>query len=49
MPDLTIVPETELDRIRAADVSDDETLAIVADACRLKPAASLLAGVVQCP
>src|SRR6188474_260016 len=35
MPDLTIVPRTELDRIRAADVGEDERLGLLADACRL--------------
>ena len=35
MPDLRLVPKTELDRLRAADVDPDEKLALLADACRL--------------
>src|SRR5215510_3315962 len=35
MPALSIVPKTELDRLRGADLADDERLGILADACRL--------------
>src|SRR5215510_4727870 len=35
MPALSIVPKTELDRIRAADLVADDRLGILADACRL--------------
>ena len=35
MPDLHLVPKTELDRLRAADVDPDAKLALLADACRL--------------
>jgi transketolase len=35
MPDLRLVPKTELDRLRAADVDRDAKLALLADACRL--------------
>ncbi|HKY25371.1 MAG TPA: transketolase C-terminal domain-containing protein [Gaiella sp.] len=35
MPELRIVPEAELDRLRAADVDRDARLALLADACRL--------------
>jgi transketolase len=35
MPALSIVPKTELDRIRGADVAADDRLGILADACRL--------------
>ena len=35
MPDLHLVPKTELDRLRAADVDRDAKLALLADACRL--------------
>ncbi len=35
MPDLRLVPKTELDRLRAADVDADARLALLADACRL--------------
>src|SRR5262245_6723885 len=35
MPDLRIVPKTELDRIRGADLAADDRLGILADACRL--------------
>jgi transketolase len=35
MSDLRLVPKTELDRLRAADVDADATLALLADACRL--------------
>ena len=35
MPDLHLVPKTELDRLRAADVDRDGKLALLADACRL--------------
>ena len=32
---LSIVPKTELDRIRGADLAADDRLGILADACRL--------------
>jgi transketolase len=35
MPDLRLVPKTELDRLRAAEVDADAQLALLADACRL--------------
>src|SRR6187431_234346 len=35
MPALSIVPKTELDRLRAADVDPDAKLGLLADACRL--------------
>lgn len=35
MPDLRLVPKTELDRLRAADADPDAKLAALADACRL--------------
>jgi transketolase len=35
MPDLLLVPQPELDRLRAADVDRDAKLALLADACRL--------------
>ena len=35
MPDLRLVPKSELDRLRAADVEADAKLALLADACRL--------------
>ncbi len=35
MPTLRLVPETEFDRLRAADVDRDARLALLADACRL--------------
>src|SRR6188474_1231318 len=35
MPALSIVPKTELDRVRDADVAADHRLGILADACRL--------------
>jgi len=35
MPDLRLVPQSELDRLRAADADRDATLALLADACRL--------------
>ena len=35
MPDLALVPKAELDRIRAAEVSANDRLALVADVCRL--------------
>src|SRR5215510_10763753 len=35
MPALSIVPKTELDRIRAADLPANDRLALLADACRL--------------
>ena len=35
MPDLSFVPKSELDRIRAADLAADDLLGILADACRL--------------
>ena len=35
MPDLRLVPKTELDRIRGSDLSPDDRLALLADACRL--------------
>src|SRR6185369_4719106 len=35
MPALSIVPKTELDRVRGADVAADDRLGILADACRL--------------
>ena len=35
MPALSIVPKTELDRVRGADVAADHRLGILADACRL--------------
>ena len=35
MPALSIVPKTELDRIRGADLAADDRLGILADACRL--------------
>jgi len=35
MPDLLLVPQPELDRLRAADVDPDAKLALLADACRL--------------
>jgi transketolase len=35
MPDLRLVPKTELDRLRAADVDPDAKLALLGDACRL--------------
>ena len=41
MPDLTIVPKTELDRIRAADVGEDDRLGLLADACRLNALVSV--------
>jgi transketolase len=33
--ELRLIPEGELDRVRAADLAPDDVLAIVADACRL--------------
>jgi len=35
MPDLRLVPKSELDRLRAAEVDPDAKLALLADACRL--------------
>ena len=35
MPDLLLVPQPELERLRAADVDPDAKLALLADACRL--------------
>ena len=35
MPDLRLVPKSELDRLRAAEVDPDARLALLADACRL--------------
>ncbi len=35
MPDLSFVPKSELDRIRAADLGADDRLGVMADACRL--------------
>src|SRR6187551_1825713 len=35
MPDLRLAPKVELDRIRDADLSADDRLALVADVCRL--------------
>ena len=35
MPDLRLAPKAELDRIRAADLSADDRLALLADVCRL--------------
>ena len=35
MPDLRLVPKTELERLLAADVDADARLALLADACRL--------------
>ena len=35
MPDLRLAPKSELDRIRDADLSADDRLALVADVCRL--------------
>jgi transketolase len=35
MPDLSFVPKSELDRIRAAELAADDLLGILADACRL--------------
>ena len=35
VPDLRLVPKSELDRLRAADVAADARLALLADACRL--------------
>ena len=35
MPDLRLVPKTELERLLAADVDPDARLALLADACRL--------------
>jgi transketolase len=35
MPDLALVPKAELDRIRAAEVSANDRIALVADVCRL--------------
>jgi transketolase len=35
MPDLRFVPQTELDRLRMADIDRDARLALLADACRL--------------
>ena len=35
MPELALVPKPELDRIRAADLTANERLALIADACRL--------------
>jgi transketolase len=35
MPDLRLVPKSELDRLRAADVEPDAKLGLLADACRL--------------
>jgi len=35
MPDLRLVPKTELDRLRAAGVDPDARLGLLADACRL--------------
>ena len=35
MPDLRLAPKAELDRIRDADLSADDRLALVADMCRL--------------
>ena len=35
MPDLRLVPKSELDRLRAAGADRDATLALLADACRL--------------
>ena len=35
MPDLRLVPKTELDRIRESDLSPDDRLAVLADMCRL--------------
>ena len=35
MPDLHLVPKSELDRLRAAEVDPDAKLALLADACRL--------------
>ena len=35
MPELALVPKAELDRIRAAEVSANDRLALVADVCRL--------------
>ncbi len=35
MPDLRLVPKSELDRLRAGEVDPDAKLALLADACRL--------------
>jgi transketolase len=35
MPDLRLVPKSELDRLRAAEVDPDAKLAVLADACRI--------------
>ena len=35
MPDLRLAPKAELDRIRDADLSADDRLALLADVCRL--------------
>ena len=35
MPELSVVPKAELDRIRDANLGADVRLALVADACRL--------------
>ena len=35
MPDLRLVPKSELDRLRDADADGDAKLALLADACRL--------------
>jgi len=35
MPALSIIPKRELDRVRAADLSADDRLALLADMCRL--------------
>jgi transketolase len=35
VPDLALIPKSEIDRIRGADVDSDARLALLADACRL--------------
>jgi transketolase len=35
VPELTLVPKSELDRVRAADAAPDARLALLADVCRL--------------